>query len=78
MTLRVCALLIPRETTPVVALTAVTTLRAELSQRYPGIHLPESDIQLIEDILAGLRQTQIHATINKQHTPEGGSLTEEI
>lgn len=76
--MRVCALLIPRETTPRVALTAVTSLRAELSQRYPGIHLPESDIQLIEDILAGLRQTQIHATINKQHTPAGGSLTEEI
>lgn len=77
MTLRVCALLIPRETTPVVALTAVTTVRATLTQRYPGIRLPESDIALMEEILAGLRHLPKSSAINKEYTPVGGSLTEE-
>jgi hypothetical protein len=39
--------------------------------------LPTSDIELMEQILDGLRQTQNLQAINKEYTPEGGSLTEE-
>jgi hypothetical protein len=38
----------------------------------------KQDIELIEQILADLRQGQNHTAINKQYTPVGGSLTEEI
>ncbi len=78
MGLQVCALLIPRTTTPQVAVTVITTLRATLTERYPGLALPQSDIELVEQILAGLRQGQNLVSINKQYTPSGGSLTEEI
>lgn len=78
MTMRVCALLIPRTTTAQVAIEVVSQLRAQLTQRYPVMALPATDIELMEKILADLRQGQNHKAINKQYTPVGGSLTEEI
>jgi hypothetical protein len=78
MTMRVCALLIPRTITVLVAMQAVSQLRAQLTQQYPVMALPATDIELVEQILADLRQGQNHKAINKQYTPVGGSLTEEI
>jgi hypothetical protein len=75
--MRVCALLLPRTATPRVCLLAVSTIRATLTERYPVLALPTSDIELMEQILDGLRQTQNLQAINKEYTPEGGSLTEE-
>lgn len=77
MSLQVCALLIPRATTETVAMTAVSTLRTELTRKYPGMSLPESDIIMVEDILALLRRRHHIQTINKAYTPLGGSLKEE-
>jgi hypothetical protein len=76
--MRVCALLIPRTITVLVAMQAVSQLRAQLTQQYPVMALPATDIELVEQILADLRQGQNHTAINKQYTPVGGSLTEEI
>lgn len=78
MTMRVCALLLPRTiTTNKVAVEVVSTIRATLSKQYPQMTMPSSDIELMEQILEGLRQTQILQAINKEYTPTGGSLTEE-
>jgi len=78
MTMQVCALLIPRTTTAQVAVEIASSLRATLTKRYPVMALPATDIELVEQILAGLRQRQNLESINKQYTPEGGSLIEEI
>ena len=70
--------MIPRTTTALVAVDVVATLRAQLTKQYPLLTIPATDIEFVEQILADLRQGQNRKAINKQYTPVGGSLTEEI
>lgn len=74
MALRVCALLIPRQPTPRICVELTATLRATLTEKYPGLEIPVSDIALVEQILAGLVDHQKSNTINKKHTTQVGSL----
>mgnify|MGYP003332940472 FL=1 len=77
MALKVCALLLPRTTTDQVAVEIVSTLRATLTQKYPLLTIPAEDIDLMEQILKGLRYHQKISTINKLQTLKSGSLIEE-
>lgn len=74
MPLKVCALLIPKEPTPRICMEMATSLRATLTERYPSLALPQDDIELLREILAGVKKHQKSHAINKKHTTQVGSL----
>ena len=77
MTMRVCALLMKRPTEVDVALRLGSYLRAQAITLCPEWQ-KLSDIEIIEQVLQGLRNGQVRGTINKlSTTTKVGSLIEE-
>lgn len=77
MSMRVCALLLPRSREAQATLEIMAALRAQAHVSRPEWR-SLSDIDLIEQVLDAVRNPEVRAVINKESTTtKVGSLTEE-